>query len=84
MSGTMLQALHALSHLVYYNLMSDVLLLSPLYRYGNWSPPPPKYIEKNHSQFHSPNLTDILVHVFPIILEGGFEFKILGLFGGLC
>lgn len=85
MSGTMLQAFCTLSHLVYYNSMSDVLLLSPLYRHGNWSPPQKNQnSEKNHLQFYSPNLTDILMHVFPIILEGGFEFKILGLLGGLC
>lgn len=29
MSGTVLKALHALSHLIYNNLMSDVLLSSP-------------------------------------------------------
>lgn len=48
------------------------------------APPKNQNSEKNHLQFYSPNLTDILMHVFPIILEGGFEFKILGLLGGLC
>lgn len=43
-----------------------------------------KQVEKNQSQFHPAKVTNFLMHVFLVILEGSFEFRLLGFLGGLC